>query len=48
MNEQFLLGVGLGLAGLGGYYRVRGWRWTRDEWTAAALRTSPRGRRFDL
>ena len=32
MNMRFLLGMFLGLAGLGGYYRVRGWRWTRDEW----------------
>ena len=32
MNVQFLVGVGLGLAGLGGYYVVYGWRWSRDEW----------------
>lgn len=32
MNVQFLLGVGLGLTGLGGYYVVYGWRWSRDEW----------------
>jgi len=32
MNMQFLLGLVLGLAGLGGYYKVRGWRWSRDEW----------------
>jgi hypothetical protein len=32
MNVRFLLGVGLGLTGLGGYYLVCGWRWSRDEW----------------
>ena len=36
MNVQFLLGIGLGFAGLGGYYVVRGWRWTRDEWMSEA------------
>ena len=44
MNVQFLLGVGLGLAGLSGYYLRRGWRWDRDEWVAAVVRTNHRGR----